>query len=65
MLKPETFFKQQMDTKRGRYNLKTKKVLAMIVTLPLRRKTDLLQSDIIYFSIIKSPPAKPEVDIVM
>ena len=37
----------------------------MIVTLPLRRKTDLLQSDIIYFSIIKSPPAKPEVGIVM
>ncbi len=32
----------------------------MIVTLPLRRKTNLLQLDIIYFSIIKSPPAKPE-----
>ncbi len=33
----------------------------MIVTLPLRRKTDLLQSDIVYFSIIKSTPAKQEV----
>jgi hypothetical protein len=27
------------------------KILAVIVTLPLRRKTDLLQSDIVYFSI--------------
>ncbi len=59
-----TFFKQQMDTNWGWYNMKIKKVLAMIVTLQLRRKTDMLQSDIVFFSIINWRPAKPEEDII-